>query len=114
MSYSSSDNGKTVAILSYLFIIGWIIALILHLNNRTRLGAFHLRQSIGLALIGLGISIVKYFLHFIPFLGGTIALVLNIGLIVFWVLGLVTAIQGQEKPLPIVGDFFQKTFSAIT
>jgi uncharacterized membrane protein len=113
MNYQSPDNGKTVAIVSYLFLIGWVIALILHFNNRTRLGAFHLRQSLGIALLGIAVSFSRYILHFIPFLGGTVILVLNIGLVVFWVMGLVTAIQGQEKPLPIVGDFFQKTFTGI-
>jgi uncharacterized membrane protein len=113
MNYQSSDNGKVVAVVSYLFLIGWIIALILHLNNRTRLGAFHLRQSLGVALLGIAVSLSKYVLHFIPLLSGTIILVLNVGLIVIWILGIITAAQGQEKPLPVVGDFFQKTFSGI-
>jgi uncharacterized membrane protein len=113
MNYQSSDNGKVVAIVSYLFIVGWVIALIVHLNNRTRLGAFHLRQSLGIALLGIAVSFSKYALHFIPYLSESIILVLNIGLIVLWILGIITAAQGQEKPLPIVGNFFQKTFAGI-
>ena len=33
----SADNGKTVAIISYLTWIGWIIAFILHNNKKTSL-----------------------------------------------------------------------------
>jgi uncharacterized membrane protein len=36
---------------------------------------------------------------------------LNIGLLVFWVMGLVAAVSGEEKPLPIVGPSFQKWFA---
>jgi uncharacterized membrane protein len=30
---------------------------------------------------------------------------------VFWILGLISAINGQEKPIPVVGDLFQKWFA---
>ena len=36
----SSDDGKNIAIIAYLTLIGFIIALIQHNNNKTRLGAY--------------------------------------------------------------------------
>ena len=104
------DNGRTVAIVSYITLFGWIIALIIHSSNKTRIGAYHLRQTLGLMiLIGL-VAIFGYVLNFLPF-GGLMGLALNIGLLVLWLMGLISAINGQEKPLPLVGGMFQKWFA---
>ena len=35
----NSDNGKTVAIVSYLTIIGWIIAYVMYGNKKQQLSA---------------------------------------------------------------------------
>jgi uncharacterized membrane protein len=104
MEYNSqpSGNAKTVAMLSYFTIVGWIIALILHNSDRSELGAFHLRQGIGLILCFIIIS-------FIPFL----RLFLYIGVLILWVLGLITAVNGEQKPIPIFGEFFQRTFAGL-
>lgn len=105
------DNGKTVAIISYMTLVGWIIGLVLHSNNKTSLGAFHLRQMLGLMIVAVAIAILGFPLAFIPFLGWFISLALNIGILVFWILGLVSAANGTEKPLPIIGELFQKWFA---
>ena len=44
---------STVAILSYITIIGFIVAIILHGNKKTSLGSFHLRQALGLNRVDL-------------------------------------------------------------
>lgn len=93
-----ATEDKTVAILSYITLIGFIIAIVLHGKNKTRLGAYHLRQSLGLILTS--------FLVLIPILGW----ILWIGVLVFWVLGLVAAINGQQKPVPLLGEKFQSWF----
>ncbi|MES2678858.1 MAG: hypothetical protein V4635_03195 [Bacteroidota bacterium] len=109
-STQAPDNGKTVAIISYITLIGWIIALIIHSGNKTRLGAYHLRQTLGLMILIVCVGILGYILYFIP-MGWAIKAALNIGLLVFWIIGLVSAISGDEKPLPIVGGLFQKWFA---
>lgn len=98
----TSGNGKTVAILSYITIIGWIIALVMHNNDKSALGAFHLRQGIGLFLTSLILS-------FIPVIGWIAA----IGVFILWILGLIAAVNGEMKPVPLVGDFYQKTFAGL-
>ncbi len=98
----SSNAGKTVAIVSYLTLIGWIIALVLHLGNKTALGAFHLRQMLGLMLTALIFSVI-------PVVGW----MLMLALLLFWALGLVSAIQGQKKPLPLIGDIYQQLFKVV-
>jgi uncharacterized membrane protein len=97
---------RTVAILSYITIIGFIVAIVIHSSKKTKLGAYHLRQMLGLVLIGLGGSV----LGVIPILGWLALMVIWVGLLVFWVLGLISAAKGELKAVPLVGEHFQKWF----
>ena len=105
---NTKDNGKSIAIISYLTIIGWVIALIMHNNNKTELGAFHIRQMLGLILLGLALSVLNMLLD-IYILG----IIIQLGMIVLWVLGLLSAIQAEKKPIPLIGDKFQEWFAGI-
>ena len=39
--------------------------------------------------------------------------VLYIGILVLWLLGLISATQGQEKPVPVLGGLYQKILGFI-
>lgn len=106
---AQSSNGKTIAIISYLTIIGTVIAFVMNKNNPSSLGSFHLRQSIGLTILSLLMSVVGM----IPVVGGIVAQVAGIVILVGLIVGLIAAIKEQEKPLPVVGDMFQKWFAGI-
>ncbi len=97
-----NSNAKTVAILSYITLIGWIVALVIHNNDRSELGAFHLRQSLGLFLTMLICA-------WIPMIGWF----LNIIFFAFLIVGLIYAIQGEKKSVPLVGEFYQNIFRGI-
>jgi hypothetical protein len=48
----NTDNGKTVGIVSYLTIIGWLIAYFgMHQSNKTSFGSYQLRQTLLLHLV---------------------------------------------------------------
>tara|TARA_R110000772_G_scaffold53800_4_gene123032 strand:+ start:736 stop:1065 length:330 start_codon:yes stop_codon:yes gene_type:complete len=108
MSVSSSDNGKTVAVISYITPIGWIIAFIMNNNDKTDFGSFHIRQSLGIFLAWFLLGIINSYLS-IPLLGW----IVEIGLIVFCILGLLGAIQGEKKLVPLLGVQFQEWFKSI-
>jgi len=110
---ASADQGKTIAIVSYITLIGWIVALVMHGNNKTSLGGYHLRQALGLMLFAISTIIIRIPLMFIPFLGWGLNLGISIFILVLWILGLVAAANGEEKPLPLFGELFQKWFAAI-
>ena len=100
---TKDDKGKVVAIVSYITLIGWVIALLLYLNeNKPKLGGFHLRQSLLLFLVGIALSLI-------PILGW----ILSIVVFVFWIMGLVYAIKGEEKELPLIGKYSQEWFHMI-
>lgn len=109
LNLSDADQSKTIAIISYLTIIGLVTALVMNNNKPNNLGRFHIRQSIGLTLTAIPLGLLSY----VPVVGGIVSMVLGIVLLIALILGLLTAINGQEKGLPVVGDLYQKWFSFI-
>ena len=105
---TDSTEDKTVAIVSYLTLIGFIIALVLHSSKKTQLGAYHLRQTLGLMLTSVAGSIV---LGMIPVLGWLASIVLFFAVVALWFIGLLSAIKGEMKPLPVLGKHFEKWFA---
>ena len=110
---ASGIDGKTIAIISYFSLVGWIIAFVLYNSNKSQLAAYHIRQSLALMLCAIACYIVFFILLFIlPFLS-FFSWILMIGLLVLWVMGLVAAINGQEKPVPVIGPLAQSMLSGI-
>ncbi|MFH1649824.1 MAG: hypothetical protein ABIA93_04705, partial [Candidatus Woesearchaeota archaeon] len=93
---------QLVAILSYITLIGWIIALVLYFQKKTKLGGYHLRQT-------LLLMIVAIVLTWIPVIGWIIGILL----FVLWIIGLIGAIQGEQKPIPLLGPWAQDWFKGL-
>ena len=107
---ATAGEDKTVAIVAYLTLIGFIVAIVIHMNKKTKLGAYHLRQVLGFLLTGIAVVFCEFILIFIPILGWLCILALWISLLVLWILGLVAAINGEMKPMPVLGPLYQKWF----
>jgi uncharacterized membrane protein len=105
---TTTDNGKTVAIIAYITLIGWIIALIMNNGNKTALGSFHIRQSLGIICIGVILNILASLLS-IPI----ISWLIWAGVVVLWILGIISAAQSEMKPVPVLGEKFQEWFKGI-
>lgn len=103
------DDGKTIAMISYLTVIGLIIAFVMNSEKKLPLANFHIRQSIGIMLTGLVLS----FFNVIPLLGTLISAVGFIFLIIMWILGFISALNGEQKLVPILGEKFQEWFKGI-
>lgn len=106
-----STEDKTIAIISYLTLIGFIVALVMHGSKKTRLGSYHLRQSLGLMITSVAVVVVGMVLAFIPFIGWLADLALWFGLIVLWFTGFLAAVNGQQKPVALLGQHYEKWFS---
>lgn len=97
---------KTISVLAYIPIIGWIIALILNSDKPAGekvYNAFHLRQGLGLSIASILYSFVKeifIWIYFIGPLAHKIIVIAFIGLVIF---GILNAIKGRETKLPIIG-----------
>lgn len=95
------SDGKNIAIIAHITIFGWIIAMIMHSGNKSELGSFYLRQTLGLFLLAL--------LTWIPFLGWILAVVLFIA----WLMSLIGALSGEKKSTFLLGDQFQDWFKGL-
>ena len=100
---TTSTSSNTIAIISHITLIGWIIALVMHQNDRTSLGVFYIRQVLGLFLL-------MFVSSFIPFLN----LILVPVVLVLWLLSLIGAVQSKEQLTPVLGPMFQDWFKGIS
>jgi hypothetical protein len=121
-SPAPTEEDKTVAIVSYLTLIGFIVAIVLHSSKKTKLGAYHLRQVLGFMLTGvvgwIAVAIVMFVLALVlSFVKFLLAILIPLiwlafvgSMIALWVMGLIAAVNGQLKPMPVVGPYYQKWF----
>lgn len=110
-----------IAIVSYLSLVGWVVAVILHYKSDSRntsFGAFHLRQSLGIHLTGFFLGLPPLiiraaggedFAWLISYMFYPISLLL----FVVWILGLISVFQSKEEEVPVVGEGYQKLFHFI-
>ena len=108
---ASATEDRTVAILSYVTIIGFIIAIVMHSSKKTALGSFHLRQVLGLFLTGVAFWPCAIILIFIPILGWLAILLGWLALVALVIMGFIGAVTGQQKPVPVLGQHYQKWFA---
>jgi uncharacterized membrane protein len=108
-------SNKTISIVSYLSIIGWVIAYISYknANSNASLCRYHLKQGLGVSIISILINII---LVIIASVSSSIAIILSLvglGVIILWVFGIINAVNEQEKPVPLVGGQFENKFHFI-
>jgi hypothetical protein len=121
---STSDNGKTASIVSYITIVGWLIAYFgMYQNNKTALGSYQLRQTLLFHIV----SMVTYWLLGMIFTAiffssglttGWFSIIfldriVQIGFFILWIIGFIGAINGQKKPIPLIGEKAQTIFPGI-
>jgi uncharacterized membrane protein len=104
------EQGKTAAITSYILIIGVFIAMSMNSGeDKNSYASFHIRQALGLSItfISLGLIISN-------FDSPMITISMWISLSVLWTYAIFGAINGETKPIPLLGNFFQKWFKTIS
>lgn len=97
-------NKKTTDIVAYLTPLGFILAFLVGTKTESR---FHLNQALVLILAEVLVEIVDAILEHIPLVNVVASILLAIvaiGLFVLWIMGLVSAIKGEEKPVPVLGE----------
>lgn len=92
---------KVTGIVSYITIVGWIIAFLAGDKEGAK---FHLNQSLVIELASLINGwVLGKILGLIPFIGPLVSSIISIVVLVLWLLGLVAAINEEEKEVPILG-----------
>lgn len=98
--------------MSYVTLIGWFIAYFSGKEKSDSLLRYHLKQSLGLAIVSIVFNIVlgiiAYLVPALSFLG-----LAGYVILIFWVLGIINAANQAEKPVPVIGKVFEDKFAFI-
>lgn len=106
---SLNEEAKKIAIISYITIIGLVVAFVMNNEKKLDFANYHIRQSIGLCLTGLALGIIGI----IPILGWIINIFGIFVLLYMWMMALMNAINEKEKPAPILGKYYENWFKGI-
>jgi uncharacterized membrane protein len=110
-----TDNVAS-ALCYVLGVLTGVLFLVLEPYNRNRNVRFHAFQAIffglGTVVLWIGLFICSAVLHFIPFIGTMISLLLfpvvGLGLFVLWLLLMYKAYNGEHWVLPVIGPLAEK------
>ena len=112
------DAGKVAGIVSYFTIIGWLVAYFgLYQNNKTAFSSYQLRQTLLLHIVYMIVIFgLPFLLGAFWTLDGIFSLayftrLLDFTFFVLWIVGLIGAINSEQKPIPILGQRAQFLFS---
>lgn len=100
-NYGTPANAGSKKFMGLLCYLGfWIVALLLDEYKNDAYIKSHANASIVLSAVLL-ISII---VNIIPFLGQLVYCIIAVMGLVFWIMGIVKALQGKTFTLPIVGE----------
>lgn len=105
----TASQGKTIAIIAYITIIGLIVAFVMNNEKKDTYASYHIKQSLGLGLSGLAFFIIGI----IPILGWLISFLGSFLIIFLWIMGLINAVNNKEQPVPLLGKKFEQWFKNI-
>ncbi|GGW62454.1 hypothetical protein DFQ11_102387 [Winogradskyella epiphytica] len=108
MNNKTVEEGKTLALVAYLTLLGTLISFFMNQEKRNPFTSFHIRQGLGLGLtyILLGF-LVSSFDSFV------ISMSFWLFFAVLYIYGIFGAITGKLNKIPLLGDFFQNFFKPI-
>ena len=96
-SYSMSPSAA--AVVCYITLIGFIIALICADKNHP-LFKNHLNNASAIIIA----SLINSLICAIPFVGWIVGFVASIFLFICWLMGLISAANGEMRELPVIGQ----------
>jgi uncharacterized membrane protein len=107
----SPENPRTTATVAYITFIGWLLSYFgLYPKNKTPLSAFHLRQSLFIHIISFVLKVIYSFSWHMGVLFYVVFVAVCLGLFLLWLIGIFDAMNGRQKPLPIIGNAAQRLF----
>jgi uncharacterized membrane protein len=108
MNNDTIQEGKSTAIISYIMVVGVLIAMSMNSENKNTFAAFHIRQALGLSILFIALGLLVS-----NFNDPLITISMWVFMSLLWSYGVITAIRGQMIALPLLGNFFQKMFKTL-
>ncbi|BAO77226.1 membrane protein [Winogradskyella sp. PG-2] len=108
MNQNTVEEGKTLALVAYLTLIGTLIAFFMNQEKRNTFTTFHVRQALGLGLLYIAIGYIVSSLDSMM-----VSMSFWIFFSVLFLYGIFGAITGKLNKIPMLGDLFQKLFKSL-
>jgi uncharacterized membrane protein len=108
MDRNTINEGKTLAFVAYLTLIGTLIAFFMNQEKRNTFTSFHVRQALGLGLLYIAIGYIVSSLDSMM-----VSMSFWVFFTVLFLYGIFGAITGNLNKIPILGDFFQNLFKTL-
>ncbi len=100
------ERGKNAALISYITIIGSVIAIFMNQEEKkSDFASFHIRQTLGIFL--------TFFLLGYPigyFNSWMVSSAFWLFIFILWIYGFLGALNGEKKIVPLLGTFYQQFF----
>ena len=96
-----AEDGKVLAIISYITWIGLVLAIVLNMEKKNEFARFHIRQSLLLNLV--------FLVSWVPIVGWLLAILAFVA----WIIGIINAIQGKATEVFLFGKYAQQWFKSL-
>jgi len=104
---SGKDDDKIFALLgTALPLIGYVIILLA--NKKSPYTVFYGKQGVVLFVAWILAMVASWILAFLPMIGWFLGMALSVCVLILWVLGIVNALSGEVKDLPVIGVYAGK------
>jgi len=106
-------TAKTISIVAYITIIGWLIAYFQYKDHeqKSKLASYHLGQGLGVFIFAVALNIgLRIVISVVPSLGTTLSLLGLVPLLLL-IFGMIAANNEALKPVPLIGRFFEGKFN---
>ena len=108
MNQNTVEQGKTLALVAYLTLIGTLIAFFMNQEKKNEFTFFHVRQALGLGLSYIAIGYIISSLDSMM-----VSVSFWVFFFVLYIYGIFGALTGKYNEIPILGPFYQKLFKSI-
>lgn len=100
------DSHKLLAVLGYILPILFFLPLVLDGSKNNAFARFHANQQLLLLIAGVGVYAIHNVLFIMLMAGGYfLIMLLNLAILVLAIMGVINAVQGHMKELPVIGQF---------
>lgn len=90
----------------FFSIVGFIIVLLARKEDKYAM--YYAKQGLVLFIAYVIAVLANFVLGFIPIVGTVVSVVLWIFIVVLWLIGWISALQGTKKPIPLIGELAEK------
>lgn len=98
------EKNKVLAIVGYIIPILFFIPLLSEDGKKSPFAKFHSNQQLNLLLFGV-IGYVVASILVVVLIGIILFPILWLACVVFFIMGIINVVNGEMKPLPLIGKF---------